>query len=79
MANKIVIEILWNYLDLSNHTFSVISYHQSGMSNITLDGCSVEDLSLNFTLPGYPNIELKKGGSDISVTIHNLDQYLQVR
>lgn len=51
---------------------------QSGMSNITLDGCSVEDLSLNFTLPGFPNIDLKKGGSDIAVTIHNLDHYLQL-
>ena len=43
-----------------------------------LDGCSVADLALNFTLPGYPNIELRKGGSDSTVTIHNLDSYLQL-
>ena len=48
------------------------------MSSITLDGCSVEDLSLNFTLPGYPNIELRKNGSDVAVTIQNLDGYLQL-
>ncbi|XP_018009792.1 E3 ubiquitin-protein ligase TRIP12-like, partial [Hyalella azteca] len=51
---------------------------ENDVRNITLDGCSVEDLSLNFTLPGYPNIELKKGGADICVTIDNLDQYLQL-
>jgi E3 ubiquitin-protein ligase TRIP12 len=43
-----------------------------------LDGCKIEDLSLVFTLPGHPNIELKKGGKDCSVTIHNLDQYVDV-
>jgi len=43
-----------------------------------LDGCKIDDLSLVFTLPGHPNIELKKGGKDCSVTIHNLDQYVDV-
>ena len=27
-----------------------------------MDGCPIEDLGLDFTLPGYPNIELRKGG-----------------
>ena len=27
-----------------------------------MDGCPVEELGLDFTLPGYPNIELRKGG-----------------
>ena len=43
-----------------------------------MDGCSIEDLDLDFTLPGYPNIELKKGGKDIPVTLDNLEEYLQV-
>ena len=42
------------------------------------DGCKIDDLSLVFTLPGHPNIELKKGGKDCSVTIQNLDQYVNV-
>ena len=59
-------------------------------------GGTVEDLDLDFTLPAYPDIELKvvsllniysneyhvtilqHGGKDIPVTIHNLDEYLQV-
>lgn len=42
-----------------------------------MDGCSIEDLDINFTLPGYSNIELKKGGQDIMVTLDNLEEYLQ--
>lgn len=42
-----------------------------------MDGCSIEDLDINFTLPGYSNIELKKGGQDITVTLDNLEEYLQ--
>lgn len=45
---------------------------------LLLDGCKIDDLSLVFTLPGHPNIELKKGGKDCLVTIHNLDQYVDV-
>lgn len=43
-----------------------------------MNGCSIEDLGLDFTLPGFPNIELKKGGKDVPVTIHNLDEYVRV-
>ena len=43
-----------------------------------LDGCKIDDLSLVFTLPGHPNIELKKGGKDCLVTVQNLDQYINV-
>ena len=43
-----------------------------------MDGCSIEDLGLDFVLPGYPSIELKKGGKDIAVTLHNLEEYLKV-
>lgn len=46
---------------------------------LQLEGCRIEDLSLVFTLPGYPSIELKRGGKDCSVTLQNLDEYIQVR
>ncbi|EAW70904.1 thyroid hormone receptor interactor 12, isoform CRA_i [Homo sapiens] len=51
---------------------------QYALETLTMNGCSVEDLGLDFTLPGFPNIELKKGGKDIPVTIHNLEEYLRV-
>lgn len=34
-------------------------------------------MGLDFTLPGY-DIELKKGGANVAVTIHNLDQYIRL-
>jgi E3 ubiquitin-protein ligase TRIP12 len=33
---------------------------------------------LDFVLPGYPNIELRRGGRDLPVTIHNLHQYISL-
>lgn len=44
--------------------------------NVNIDGVSVEDLGLDFTLPGYPSIELIKDGSNIAVTINNVNVYL---
>lgn len=48
------------------------------IDSLGLDGCPISDLGLVFELPGYENIELRKGGSDISVTVYNLDQYIKV-
>ena len=45
---------------------------------LTVDGCSIDDLTLDFVLPGYPDIELKKGGKSIPVTLDNLEEYVQV-
>jgi E3 ubiquitin-protein ligase TRIP12 len=39
---------------------------------------NVESLGLNFTLPGYPDIELKPGGRKMSVTYKNLPEYLEL-
>lgn len=38
----------------------------------------VSDLVLDFTLPGYCNVELKKGGKDISVCLNNLEEYIKL-
>ncbi|KAJ1651813.1 Ubiquitin fusion degradation protein 4 [Dispira simplex] len=39
-------------------------------------GASVDDLCLDFTLPGYPEIPLRPQGEEVPVTIHNVDDYL---
>ncbi|XP_076254826.1 E3 ubiquitin-protein ligase ctrip isoform X2 [Rhynchophorus ferrugineus] len=41
------------------------------------DGCSIEDLGLDFVIPGY-NVELIKNGKNTHLTIHNLHQYVKV-
>jgi len=51
---------------------------QAKLKDLTMDGCPVEDLGLDFTLPGYPNIELRKGGKDMMVTLDNLGQYVKL-
>lgn len=44
--------------------------------NISIDGVRLDDLCLDFTLPGYPGIELESNGSQKRVTIDNVDSYL---
>jgi E3 ubiquitin-protein ligase TRIP12 len=55
-----------------------LSSHQkaSAIENIQVDGVRVEDLSLDFTLPGYPGIELTADGANVPLTIDNVDQYV---
>lgn len=52
---------------------------ETALEAVTLDGCRIDNLGLDFTLPGHPSIELRKGGKDIPVTIHNLEDYIKVR
>ena len=47
------------------------------LTTLTLEGVPIEDLGLDFVLPGTSH-ELKKNGKDTPVTIENLDEYLQV-
>ncbi|CAL1542098.1 unnamed protein product [Lymnaea stagnalis] len=51
---------------------------KQAINNLTMDGCSLEDLDIYFVLPGNENIELCKGGRDIQVGIDNLEEYLQL-
>lgn len=37
---------------------------------------ALEDLSLTFTLPGYPQYELTPNGENVSLTTANIDQYI---
>eukprot|EP01134_Creolimax_fragrantissima_P002053 CFRG2053T1 len=48
------------------------------VDKLKLNGVSIDDLCLDFTVPGYPDIELFPGGAETSVTIHTLAQYLRL-
>ncbi|KAH9924830.1 hypothetical protein B0H21DRAFT_781413 [Amylocystis lapponica] len=41
-----------------------------------VEGVNIEDLALDFTIPGY-DIELKPDGRDIAVTSDNVDEYIR--
>ena len=60
-----------------DETLSVEERRQA-LSSITLDGSSLEDLDINFTVPGFPEIEMKEGGNDILLTIENVEEYLKL-
>jgi E3 ubiquitin-protein ligase TRIP12 len=47
------------------------------IKRIDLKGIRLEDLHLNFTLPGYEQIELKENGKNLWVTIENVEEYIQ--
>lgn len=46
------------------------------IADLNIRGAKVEDLALDFTLPGYPEIELLPNGSNITVTMDNVQQYI---
>ncbi|KAL9084920.1 MAG: hypothetical protein Q9165_007873 [Trypethelium subeluteriae] len=46
------------------------------IGRIEVAGSRVEDMGLDFTLPGYPSIELCENGSETPVTIDNVDTYV---
>jgi E3 ubiquitin-protein ligase TRIP12 len=54
------------------------SFFFEQIESLDLDGCPIADLGLDFVLPGHSNIELRRGGRDIPVTIHNLHQYISL-
>ncbi|KAK3941476.1 hypothetical protein QBC46DRAFT_382787 [Diplogelasinospora grovesii] len=45
--------------------------------NIVVDKIKIDDLYLDFTLPGYPEIELIPNGSQTRLSIENVDLYLE--
>ena len=46
------------------------------IQSIEVKGVRIEDLSLDFTLPGYPAIELVENGGNSVVTIDNVENYV---
>lgn len=45
---------------------------------LELDGCPIEELGLDFILPGDGCTELRRGGRDLPVTAHNLHNYIDL-
>ena len=48
------------------------------IKRLDLKGVRIEDLHLNFTLPGYEQIELKPNGKNIIVNVDNIENYLSL-
>ncbi|TKX18334.1 HECT-domain-containing protein 2 [Elsinoe australis] len=50
----------------------------SKYKQIRIKDAEIGDLGLDFTLPGYPSIELEPNGSNTDVTIENVDRYVDL-
>jgi len=48
----------------------------AALQDIVIQDCRVEDLALDFTLPGYGSIELIPEGADTPVSIDNVELYV---
>lgn len=53
------------------------SQRTAALESVVIQNCHVEDLALDFTLPGYGSIELIANGADTAVTIDNVDTYVE--
>ncbi|KAI9492271.1 hypothetical protein BDB00DRAFT_788876 [Zychaea mexicana] len=51
---------------------------KDAINDIHVQDSRIDDLCLDFTLPGDTSIELKPGGADIPVTIHNVEEFLEL-
>ncbi|TPX33519.1 hypothetical protein SmJEL517_g03609 [Synchytrium microbalum] len=61
---------------IENQTNLSSEEKQRRIKDIKMQDASIEDLSLDFTLPGYPDIELVDDGTNVPVTLDNLDLYI---
>ncbi|KAJ5105721.1 hypothetical protein NUU61_003068 [Penicillium alfredii] len=52
------------------------SQKSQASQEVVVDGVRVDDLGLDFTLPGYPAIDLVPDGSNVPVTIENVGSYV---
>ncbi|KAJ7196000.1 hypothetical protein O6H91_Y509500 [Diphasiastrum complanatum] len=57
------------------HNLDAASEHTS---DLYFRNSRIEDLCLDFTLPGYPEYELVQGGSNIMVNLENLEEYVSL-
>lgn len=66
------------FIEVGRELILFVSNSSNQIESLDLDGCPIADLGLDFVLPGHANIELRRGGRDIPVTIHNLHQYISL-
>lgn len=62
--------------DIEKKSHSSTAQKAQLMRKIVINGVRIEDLSLDFTLPGYPAIELISNGANTSVTLENVGLYV---
>lgn len=62
--------------DIENQPRSSEKQKSKAIRNIAINGATIDDLALDFTLPGYPSIELISDGANTPLTIDNVVSYI---
>ncbi|KAL5995652.1 E3 ubiquitin-protein ligase upl3 [Asimina triloba] len=60
------------------HLDSTIGNEKKAIEELRFRGAAIEDLCLDFTLPGYPNYVLKSGDENTLVDINSLEEYISL-
>ncbi|KAK1262233.1 E3 ubiquitin-protein ligase UPL3 [Acorus gramineus] len=60
------------------HLESLPGNNQKAISELHFHGAPIDDLCLDFTVPGYPEYILKPGGEGLLVDINNLEDYISL-
>jgi E3 ubiquitin-protein ligase TRIP12 len=63
--------------EIQDDTTLTAEQKTQAIKEIRIKDASIEDLGLDFTLPGYPTIELQPDGAEVDVTIDNVEQYVE--
>ncbi|KAI8146292.1 hypothetical protein BJV82DRAFT_601246 [Fennellomyces sp. T-0311] len=75
------IEMLEAFVDRKRSIYAdtslTLDQKKQAVNDIQVQSSRIEDLCLDFTLPGSPDIELKTGGAQIPVTIHNVEEFIE--
>ncbi|KAI8611901.1 hypothetical protein BC830DRAFT_618218 [Chytriomyces sp. MP71] len=53
------------------------SQKKTALANVTVKDVRIDDLCLDFTLPGYPDVELKSDGTETSISLENVGDYVE--
>ena len=73
-----LVEVMNEASRIKNDTSLTSEQREESISNLKCDGCSFEDLCINFTLPGFPDIEMVDGGADELLSADNVEEYLKL-
>lgn len=61
---------------LTKYTAQYAGLSPSDREKVTVDGATLEDLSLSFVLPGFAGYELVAGGLEMAVSASNVELYI---
>lgn len=63
--------------EIEEQTTRTAAQKVADMETIIINNTKIDDLCLDFTLPGSPEIELIPNGSEVALSIDNVDLYLE--